>query len=137
MKKNNLSGSFGFWFLGCKVTAKKNLGKHVEEVLGEESLRLQVLTSPSCFDTFFGFVKKRGIKTLLSTYNINLSGLLAMQVLKRLVLDRGAHLDPKPTLSLVPQASLAEFWLPLTAFHLGESAKNGCLGLKCLDIVQS
>ena len=31
-------------FLVCKVTAKKNLGKHVEEVLGEDSLRFQVLT---------------------------------------------------------------------------------------------
>ena len=56
------------------------------------------------------------------------------KVLKRLVIDPNAHLDPKPTLTLVPQASLAEFWLPLTAFHLGEDAKNGCSGLNLCDI---
>ena len=55
----------------------------------------------------------------------------ALQVLNRLVLERSIDTDPKPTLSLVPQANLSEFWLPLTAFHLGESAKNGCLGLNC------
>lgn len=53
----------------------------------------------------------------------------ALQVLNRLIVERCADTDPKPTLSLVPQANLAEFWLPLSAFHLGESAKNGCLGL--------
>ena len=53
----------------------------------------------------------------------------AGQVITRLVTERSADVDPKPTLSLVPQASLQEFWLPLHAFHLGESAKNGCQGL--------
>lgn len=57
-----------------------------------------------------------------------------LQVMNHLVIDRFPDVDPKPTLSLVPQASLAEFWLPLTAFHLGESAKNGCLGLNCFKI---
>ena len=45
------------------------------------------------------------------------------------MIERGEDRDPKPTLSLVPQASLADFWLPLTAFSVGEAAKNGCLGL--------
>ena len=54
---------------------------------------------------------------------------LHLQVLSRLILDRCADIDPKPTLTLVPQNSLAEFWLPLTAFYLGPDAKNGCLGL--------
>ena len=51
------------------------------------------------------------------------------QVITRLVLERSTDVDPKPTLSLVPQASLQEFWLPLQYFHLGENAKNGCQGL--------
>ena len=60
-----------------------------------------------------------------------------MQVITTLVLERSETVDPKPTLSLVPQATLNEFWLPLTAFHLGESAKNGCQGLNCLVVFNS
>ncbi|CAL1162578.1 unnamed protein product [Cladocopium goreaui] len=47
------------------------------------------------------------------------------QVLQRLTIDRFENIDPKPTLTLVPQNSLAEFWLPLTAFCVGQDAKNG------------
>ena len=54
---------------------------------------------------------------------------LHLQVLQRLTIDRFENIDPKPTLTLVPQNSLAEFWLPLTAFCVGQDAKNGCLGL--------
>ena len=52
-----------------------------------------------------------------------------LQVLTRLIIDRFSDIDPKPTLTLVPQNSLAEFWLPLTAFYVGQDAKNGCQGL--------
>lgn len=54
---------------------------------------------------------------------------IVMQVITRLVHDRCVNVEPKPTLSLIPQSSLQEFWLPLTAFHLDEDAKNGCLRL--------
>ena len=52
------------------------------------------------------------------------------QALKFYVLDR---FDPegrgKPTLALVPQSHLKEFWLPLSAFDISKDAKNGCQGL--------
>lgn len=52
------------------------------------------------------------------------------QVVHSLVVGR---FDPegisRPTLSLVPQDSLQEVWLPLHLFDIGPSAKNGCLVL--------
>jgi len=44
-----------------------------------------------------------------------------------LIVDR---FDPesklRPTLSLLPQDSLAEFWLPLNYFDISRDGKNGC-----------
>ena len=52
---------------------------------------------------------------------------LRSKVVKNLVLDR---FDPeskqRPTLSLVPQSSLSEFWLPLNYFDISPTGKNGC-----------
>lgn len=55
---------------------------------------------------------------------------LVIKVINRLVIDRYPHED-KPTLTLVPQGNLQEFWLPLTMFDLSITAKNGC-SLPCL-----
>ena len=55
-------------------------------------------------------------------------------MLDRLIIEPSIDLDVKPTLSLVPQASLQEFWLPLSAFHVGPDAKNGC---RCLSFLLS
>ena len=55
---------------------------------------------------------------------------LVIKVINRLVIDRYPHED-KPTLTLVPQGNLQEFWLPLTMFDLSVTAKNGC-SLPCL-----
>lgn len=49
-------------------------------------------------------------------------------MIEDLVVDRFPDLDTKPTLSLIPQGDLQEFYLPLTAFSLEPHAKSGCLG---------
>lgn len=48
-----------------------------------------------------------------------------VQVINNLVIDR-FMVEDKPTLTLVPQGNLQEFWLPLTMFDLSLNAKNGC-----------
>ena len=57
--------------------------------------------------------------------------LLRSKVVKNLVVDR---FDPeskqRPTLSLVPQSSLSEFWLPLNYFDISPAGKNGCGGFE-------
>ena len=53
------------------------------------------------------------------------------EAVQHLVVDR---FDPdsrsRPTLSLVPQSSLTEFFLPLNFFDVSPNGKNGCGGLK-------
>lgn len=58
------------------------------------------------------------------------------QVINLLVLNRVPD-DGKPTLSMVPQGDLMEFWLPLTAFDISSSAKNGCQRLSWLLVALS
>lgn len=63
-----------------------------------------------------------------------------MQVINNLVIDR-FKTDDRPSLTLVPQGNLQEFWLPLTVFDLSINAKNGCHSsalywacIKCIDL---
>ena len=55
-------------------------------------------------------------------------------MINHLVIDRCAELEQKPTLSLIPQGSLQEFWLPLTAFCTDSFAKNGCKDLSLASV---
>lgn len=50
------------------------------------------------------------------------------QVLQEVVSIR-APKTGKPVLTLVPQDSLAEFWLPLTSFDYTRESKHGCGGI--------
>lgn len=49
------------------------------------------------------------------------------QVIARLVLTHSV--DAKPSLTLVPQNTLSEFFLPLHAFDYSKNCKNGCMEL--------
>lgn len=50
----------------------------------------------------------------------------SVQVIDALVTNRFRGVIDKPILSVVPRETMKEFWLPLTAFNIGRSAKNGC-----------
>lgn len=51
-------------------------------------------------------------------------------MIERLVHHRFPCGDARPTLTIIPQADLQEFFLPLSAFSVESHAKNGCEGLR-------
>lgn len=52
----------------------------------------------------------------------------ASEVIPTMVLDRASHSDfgGKPILTLVPQNTMSEFWLPLNSFDYTKNSKCGC-----------
>lgn len=118
---------FSFIFPGSvKVVSQKNLGQHVETVLGDLDLRMKALLATTPQVAMLTCVTNSWVAPYSQPGAFCPILLHAGQVITRLVIERSDDVDPKPTLSLVPQPSLQEFWLPLHAFHLGEAAKNGC-----------
>ena len=53
---------------------------------------------------------------------------ITLEVITELVGSRSMGKGSKPVLSLVPQESIGEFYLPLTAFDYSKTSKSGCAG---------
>ena len=88
----------------AKVLQEKNLGEHIASVFSDEPQRLQ----------------KAGFRSVI---------LLGGKVLRFYVTERFTAVDmPRPCLTLIPQCSLKEFWVPLTKFCTSKDAKNGSGG---------
>ena len=55
-----------------------------------------------------------------------------LQIAAKLLAPLGTDDDERgrPTLGLVPQNTMREFYLPLVKFNVGKDSKSGCLGLE-------
>ena len=51
------------------------------------------------------------------------------EVINELICARAPSPGARPVLTLVPQTTLGEFWLPLEAFDFSKTSKCGCAGL--------
>lgn len=78
-------------------------------------------TSPLCSE-----MSLRGYRRQGSVQVWYLTILLCGKVLQYYVTERFTAVDmPRPCLTLIPQCSLKEFWVPLTKFSTSKDAKNG------------
>ena len=105
--------------LSCnsKVIESQNLGEYTRKVFEDLDVFQRVCN--------LEMPKSNSMRVL--SKGLCCSWVSPSKAVKMLIVDR---FDPfsnmRPTLSLVPQDSLTEFWLPLNYFDISQGAKNGC-----------
>ena len=55
-----------------------------------------------------------------------------LQIAEKLLAPLGSDEDARgrPTLGMVPQSTMREFYLPLVQFNVGKDSKSGCRGVE-------
>lgn len=105
-----------------QVLAKKNLGDHINEVFSDRDKMKKVTGKFIAMGFWFFYVGKHTMISISKTWSTPLRKVLQDNVM---ALD-DPHGLTRHYLTSVPSTSMAEFWLPLSAFDYSAQAKNGC-----------
>ena len=108
-----------------KVIEKQNFGEYVESYMNTHDFEKAVFGHCPIQQICFYHLLPHAVLT-----QVIVTPQSCLQVASKILVDHlpepTADEKGRPLMGLVPQSTMLEFFMPITAFNIGKDTKNGC-----------